>query len=314
VTSLDWAVVGVLGAVLMVRASRGAVRHAVRLGVALRLSPYALGLTVIALGTDLPEMVNSVVSSWLGHGDINVGDSIGSVVVQGSLVLGLIPFFIRGALAVQRREAMTLAATTILLLLFGLVLMRDGSISRVDALLLAAAGVGALVAQWRAVGTDPPAPPDDAPAAGLPRQVALAFGSLVLVGIGATALVNAVIEVAAAFAVPEYLVSFFVTALGTSLPELAVNLTALHRGQRELALAGVLGACLLDASVSLALGPALFPTTVTFALAWRGAAFAVVVMATAGLLLGMRRKHDRASGATLIALYLASSWAMLVSG
>ena len=76
-TSLAWAVVGVLGAVLMVRASRGAVRHAVRLGVALRLSPYALGLTVIALGTDhnlrflMQSMPLSLSISYQLYGKVN---------------------------------------------------------------------------------------------------------------------------------------------------------------------------------------------------------------------------------------------------
>jgi cation:H+ antiporter len=45
-----------------------------------------------SIGTDLPEIINSIESSLLDHGNINVGDSLGSALTQISLVLGLFPF------------------------------------------------------------------------------------------------------------------------------------------------------------------------------------------------------------------------------
>lgn len=57
----------------------------------------------MSLGTDFPEIVNSIISSALGHVDINVGDSFGSVLTQMTLVLGLFPF-IGGAFKVKREE------------------------------------------------------------------------------------------------------------------------------------------------------------------------------------------------------------------
>lgn len=308
---LLWILVGASGAALMIRASHAAVHHAMCLGEVLRLSPVVLGVSVIALGTDLPEIVNSIVASSLGHGDINVGDSIGSVVVQASLVLGLLPFFAAGPLASPRRDAPLLAGLCIALLALGIVVCADGFLSRTDGLLLCLCGMAAVAALWRRMGGDAPGPvPGGTPPSAL-RPALLSFGALALVGAGATALVWAVIRLAAAMAVPEYLVSFFASALGTSLPELVVNVTALRRGQRDLALAGILGACLLDASVSVSAGPMFFPTAVSFDLAWRGALFAMLVMAAAGLLLGLRPVHDRRSGAVLVALYLLSYFLLL---
>jgi cation:H+ antiporter len=119
-------------------------------------------------------------------------------------------------------------------------------------------------------------------------------------------LVHAIVEGSAGLGIPEYVLSFFAASLGTSLPELVVNLTAMRRGHREIALGGVLGACMMDASISLAAGPLLFPTTITASLALRGAWIAIATMAVAGLLLGIRRRHDRVSGALLVGVYLVA--------
>lgn len=101
--ALLWIMAGVGSAVIMMAASHFAVRHAVAVAEKLHLPPFLIGITLVALGTDMPEILNSIVSSHLGHGDINVGDSIGSVFTQGSLALGLFPFVAGTAFRVERR-------------------------------------------------------------------------------------------------------------------------------------------------------------------------------------------------------------------
>ena len=71
-------VVLVAGLALMTFSSDKAVEHSVCLASALRMSPLMVGLLLVSIGTDLPEIVNSIVSSALGHGNINAGDSMRS--------------------------------------------------------------------------------------------------------------------------------------------------------------------------------------------------------------------------------------------
>ena len=59
----------------------------------------------MAIGTDLPEMANSIIASATGHGEINVGDSIGSVVTQATVVIGLL--CLTGQLTSPRRFVVT---------------------------------------------------------------------------------------------------------------------------------------------------------------------------------------------------------------
>ncbi|KKK42827.1 MAG: Inner membrane protein YrbG, partial [Candidatus Lokiarchaeum sp. GC14_75] len=74
------------GLVLIIFSSTKAVRHSVILASALGVSPLIIGVTIVSIGTDLPEILNSIISSFLGHGDINVGDSVGSNLTQLTLV------------------------------------------------------------------------------------------------------------------------------------------------------------------------------------------------------------------------------------
>jgi len=71
------AIILVAGILLMTLFSDKAVEHLVILASALGISLLMIGFTLVSIGTDLPEIVNSIVSCALGHGDINAGDSIG---------------------------------------------------------------------------------------------------------------------------------------------------------------------------------------------------------------------------------------------
>jgi len=83
----------VAGILLMTLSSDKAVEHSVILASALGISPFMIGFTLVSIGTDLPGIVNSIVSCALGHGDINAGDSIGSVLTQLTLIFGILTFF-----------------------------------------------------------------------------------------------------------------------------------------------------------------------------------------------------------------------------
>lgn len=113
------------------------VGHAISIASALGASPFMIGLTLVSLGTDLPEVANSVIASTAGHGDINIGDSIGSILAQITLVLGLLPFLV-GAFKVKRREVGLVGACEVLALILAVSMAEKGYITRINALLLVA--------------------------------------------------------------------------------------------------------------------------------------------------------------------------------
>ena len=109
-----------VGLGLTVVASQRTLDAAQSMARSLGLSPFLVGMTVVALGTDLPEIANSITASATGHGDVNVGDSIGSSVTQITLVLGLLCLFNR--VPTERRFVAVAGPTTVVAVLLGALL------------------------------------------------------------------------------------------------------------------------------------------------------------------------------------------------
>ena len=125
----------IVGIVILTLSSDKAVEYTVKIASGWGVSPLMIGLVLVSIGTDLPEIVNSIVSSLLGHGNINVGDSLGSAFTQISLVLGLIPFLARG-FKVKRKDVVVIGACEVLALMFAVSIAEKGYISRINALFL----------------------------------------------------------------------------------------------------------------------------------------------------------------------------------
>ena len=306
-TSILLIVGGLTAAIL---ASRVVVERARAIVAGTSISPFVIGLILLAFGTDLPEIANSVAASMSGHGDINVGDSIGSTVTQSTLILALLPL-IGGAFVVDRRDAVSTGFATVIALLLGAGLMLDGDLTRIDGGLLV--GFWA-IASFAIFKFAPPKqlelPIEEQP----PRRTMTwleAAGALAVVGGGAFAAVQGFVGIAESMELPEYVVSFFLASIGTSLPELVVDATALRKGEREMAIGGLLGASLLDATVSIGSGPIIAPNDVTAELALRGSLMGAVVLSVIAVVLAWRRRHDWRSAVLFILLYAAFFPALL---
>jgi Ca2+/H+ antiporter len=111
------------------------------------------------------------------------------------------------------------------------------------------------------------------------------------VGAGAYITVQSVIALSAAFSIPEYLVSFFIVAFGTSLPEIVVDLTAIRKKQYEIAIGDAIGSSIIDAGFSIGIGTLFFPGNVTASLAEKTGLYAlmcsIVVVTILALCIGV---------------------------
>jgi len=312
VTSLVAILLLVGGFSVAVLASIRAVSHLGTLAASTSVPPFFIGITLVAIGTDLPEIANSIVSSYSGHGDLNAGDSVGSVLTQSTLVLGLLPLIV-GPFEVQRIRVLIISLTTSVALGLGLLLMRDSMLSRFDgALLISGWIVGSLViVRHLAPSAEPLAVPRDHSRM-FHGLAALFF--LALVAGGATAAVRALVTLSEFLGVAEYSMAFVIGALGTSLPELVVDVTAIRSGLKDMAVGDVLGSGFVDATVSLGIGPLLFPVAVTGAHSARGSAIVIAAMGVMALTLTLSERHNRLKGVLLIVLYLSAYAALLGGG
>ncbi|MCP3854588.1 MAG: sodium:calcium antiporter [Actinomycetia bacterium] len=314
-TTALWVAAVVLGFGVTVKASSEAVTNATELARGSRLPPFFIGMTLLALGTDLPEMANSIAASVTDNGDVNVGDSIGSTTTQLTLVFGLLPFVTnriplgeRGS--PQARGQQTTAWITALALLALALLLADDHIGRLDGALLIMAWLAGSRLVYRDTRTEPQLELEER-VSGRLRFVGRLIVALVVIGAAATLAVEGLTRLAELWGVPAFVIAFFGASIGTSLPELVVAITALRRGEASLAIGDVLGSSFADATLSISVGPILFPTVIDGGLAVRGALVAGGAAMVVALLLGRGGEHDRRSGAILLLIY-AASWPILL--
>ncbi|MBT8213352.1 MAG: hypothetical protein KJN71_09415, partial [Acidimicrobiia bacterium] len=142
-----WITMIVTGLGLAIYASRRAVGHATALAGGSRVPPFFIGMVLLAVGTDLPEIANSIVASVSGHGDLNVGDGVGSAVTQMTLVLAILPL-VGGAFIVGRARILAPGLLTAAAMLVLAGLLADGHFSRLDGVICVCLWLVASVIVW----------------------------------------------------------------------------------------------------------------------------------------------------------------------
>lgn len=292
----------VVGLAVALVASDVAVSYTRALAAMLGAPPFVVGVVLVALGTDLPEIANSIASHLQGEGDVNVGDSVGSTLTQYTLVLGLFPLII-AVIAISRRQVGLVSVLTVGGLGLTAVFVSDGELGRLDGVVLVASWGVAVVLVSRLL---PQAAHDEPPSVRIQGhwpQAGVVLAALAVVGVGATVAVRALVELSEAIGVPEFLLAFFGASLGTSAPEIAVDVTALRQGAPAIALGDALGSSLVDSTLSIGIGAVVQPAPVTARLGVIASLYTAAAVAAVGALLIARRRHDRVSAPVLIALY-----------
>lgn len=284
-----------------------------RIAARLRVSTLVIGLTVVAFGTSMPEVLAGVVAAWRGATDIVLGNVLGSNVANVGLILGLcaviapIPLHLR----ILYREVPLMVAATVL----AWAMAADGTIGRVEGALLFFLLVVStiLMLRWaRADGADVVSELHDLEdelglhaEVNLQSEVARVAAGLVALGGGAYLLVEAAIAGARVLGVSEFLISLTVVAVGTSLPELATSMIAVARGESDMLVGNIVGSNLFNVLGALAVATLVHPAPVASAIL--GIDFPVVLIFSLAMavVLHTHRSVVRWEGAMLLAAYVA---------
>lgn len=297
----------ILGLVILIYSSNKAIEHTIKIALEWGISPFIIGVIIVSIGTDFPEIVNSIVSSSLGHADISIGDSIGSVFTQMTLVIGLLPFVIK-KFRVNRKKILIIGACEVLALILAVSIAEKGYITRINALLLVASWpVFVLLIQSaiRKRSIEDRDPTEIFVKKNFSHFLFVILG-FIGVSIGAYVVVQSVIQISVSFQVSEFIISFFVLAIGTSLPELVVGVMAIRKGQIELTIGNAIGSCIVDATIAIGIGQLLFPQIVSGQTAMITGLYAIFGSIVVIITLALRKKLDKKAGALFILIYLLS--------
>jgi cation:H+ antiporter len=306
------------GLVLLIAGGDLLVRGAVRIAERLSLSPMLIGLTVVGMGTSMPELAASLQASLAGSPGIAIGNIVGSNIANLLLILGVSALI--APVAVQSRALWRDGGVGVLAVLALLGAGATLGLSRPAgiAFLVAMAGyiyyayrqerVGAdhSAAYDRAVameGLDPALLPHETPSGSLAIALSLFLAGLALIVGGGTLLVDAAIGIAGRLGVSDAVVGLTIVAVGTSFPELVTSAVAAYRKEGDIALGNVLGSniynVLFIGGITGAIAPTEVPASIMAFDLWLlvTAALAVMLLALTG------GRLSRKEGFVLVAAY-----------
>jgi len=256
-TLLFGAVALYFGANWLIKGSSGLARN---FGV----TPAIIGLTVVAFGTSLPELVVSLTAALKGNADIALGNIVGSNIANIGLILG-IGSSIR-AITVERSLTRREAPMGIVAALILTVLSLDGRIGRIDGCLLL---VGFAAFLYWSIGVE--RTPSDIAAEVSDEisesknkiaNIGLACAGLAGVLLGGNFLVDGGIQIAEVLGVPAVIIGLTMVAVGTSIPELVTFLVASAKGEDDISVGNVLGSNLFNVLFVLGIAATVDPIEV----------------------------------------------------
>jgi cation:H+ antiporter len=297
------------------------VRGAVALARRFRVPQTIVALTIVGLGTSLPELVVSVRASLEGYPGLALGNVVGSNIANVLLVGGLAAtvFPIRtGDRSVARSGAAMLAISV---LFVGLCLRGQGLTRTDGGLLLGLLVVGLILQVLDGLrARRPVATRASEWVLGLPGKlpiILLFIGTgLVVLPLGAELLVDAAVDIAGRLGVSETVIGLTVVAVGTSLPELATTVLAARRGRTGMVVGTIVGSN--NFNLLAIMGAATVASNEPVAIPGRFLLLDLPVMVGVSLLLvsfsWRRRPIRRGTGVVLVAAYVLYVGALYVLG
>ena len=232
----------------------GAAALAKNLGV----SAFVIGMVVVGFGTSAPELLVSAFSGLSGHTNLSLGNAYGSCVFNIAGILGV------AALVRPLVVKPTIRSIAVPILLgitaVSSLLLRDGVLSRGDALALLAAFAVILPVYCKVDKAGGASEENDMPPLRtLPAVVWTIVGLVVMVG-ASHLLVWGSVDVAHALGVSDLVIGLTVVAIGTSVPELASAIAAARRNEAELVLGNIVGSNIFNTLAVVGIAGAISPS------------------------------------------------------
>lgn len=268
-----WIVLIILGFILLIKGADFLVEGASNIAKKFHIPEIIIGLTIVSIGTSMPELFVSITSAIQGYPDMAIGNVVGSNIANLLLILGM-SSIIR-AIKFKRETRLIETPTCLgISLLFVLLCNLGHDITRFDAgilIALFALFIGYTIFMSKK-GEDFDKEDDDEKVVDKTKSskstikdvIFLILGA-VLLKIGGDLTVNNAVEVAKYFGLSEKLISVTILAVGTSLPELVTSVSAAYKGKSDIAIGNILGSnifnMLLIIGVSAMIKPIVYNTS-----------------------------------------------------
>lgn len=305
----------IVGLVLLTYGANLLTKGCVGMAARFRVPEFIVGLTVMAVGTSMPELTVSTLSAINGNSDMAIGNVTGSNIFNTLIILGICAM-IRPMVFTKeniRRDIPICIAASALLLVMALYIGTPEGVGRVEGIILFLLYIAFVLYSIRSAKKDAPdaeAGTDD----GKQTEATMGWGKIfffIVVGLagliyGGNLCLDSATAIARAWGVSEAIIAITIVAAGTSLPELASSVAAIANGKLSLALGNIIGSNVANILLILGLCGSIKPLTmggITPLDMWMVVGSAVLLLLSA-LAIGQRR-ITRFEGVLYLAIYVA---------
>ncbi|WP_346749245.1 calcium/sodium antiporter [Prevotella jejuni] len=299
----------VIGIVLVLWGADRLTDGAVAVAEKMKMPQIVIGLTIVAMGTSMPEFCVSLISALKGTSDLAVGNIVGSNIFNTLLIVGVsalvAPMSIMKT-TVRKDIPFALVASALLL-----IMCLDGDISRIDAAILFVMFLIFMYITLRgakAQGTDVEEK-EKKPMATWLSVVWILVGLACLIG-GSNLFVDGATAVATKLGVSEAVIGLTIVAGGTSLPELATSVVSARKGSSGIAIGNVLGSNVFNILAILGLTGVISPMTLK-GITMTDLSMMVISIILIWLFSFTKYKIERWEGAILTAVFVGYIYSLL---
>ncbi|MFH1408979.1 MAG: calcium/sodium antiporter [Nanoarchaeota archaeon] len=273
-----------IGLILLVFGSDIFVKRAAKIAQHLGLSPFIIGLTLVAVGTSLPELGAAIAAALRQESGLVIGNIIGSNIANIALIIGITSIIatVKTTKTILRREAYIMLYITMLIALFFV----TGTITRVEGIILLLLffaynvfiihvkdeprqGLHAFISSFlrleyvgmlqKDMGSHVQKAKHAIKNTPFVKDFLIAVVSMAAIILGADMFVDGAIYIANSFGISSIVIGATLVAIGTSLPELAVSISAVTKGLGGIAIGNILGSNIANLLLILGLTALLQP-------------------------------------------------------
>lgn len=294
----------VIGFVLLMKGADWFVEGASRIADKFGISQLVIGLTIVAMGTSLPEAAVSIASALKGSAGITIGNVVGSNILNILVILGMTSVIRR--IAVQkstiRYEIPFTIVVTLLLAVMGLA---DNKVSRPEGGILWAFMILYMLYLLKMAKSGENQEKTRADKkGGLPKMILMVAAGAAMIVFGSDVTVDAATELAIIFGMDDRVIGLTIVAFGTSLPELVTSVTAALKGKADIAVGNIVGSNIFN--ILFVVGTSALITPVEYKADFLVDSIAAIAAAALLLVCVVRKKSlGRLGGTVMLAGYAA---------
>ena len=310
----------IIGFLLLIKGADFLVEGSSNIAKKFHIPEIVIGLTIVSIGTSLPELIVSLKAATSGHADMSVGNVIGSNICNLLLILGLAST-IRPLKIKRETRLIEVPMCLVLTIIFGIFCNTAGGISRPEAIVLIVLFamfiiytiiMGIKGEKFDKEDEETEEKVEEQNQISMLKNVIYIILGIFGLKIGGDFVVDNSIIIAEHFKISEQIISLTIVAIGTSLPELVTSVVAAIKGNSDISIGNILGSNIFN--MALIMGVSALINPITYNIAYN---FEIGILIAASIILALfpiippKNKMSRRNGILYLILYVVYTGILL---